>query len=73
MAEMATQTRRLRADEVPHIPIDDPASSGYKLVDGQLVTIMPAKPTHAWLLMEDVLPGFRLELRGVFESMPTPK
>lgn len=49
---MATQPRPLRADDVPHLPIADPASTGYELVDGELVAIMGASPEHAWLMNE---------------------
>jgi Uma2 family endonuclease len=49
---MATQPKRIRAEDVPRIPIDDPASTGYELVDGELIAIMGARPGHAWLIIE---------------------
>ena len=49
---MATHPHRLRAEDVPRIPLADPASTGYELVDGQLVAVMPAQRTHAWLSFE---------------------
>ena len=49
---MATQPRRLRADDLRHIPVDDPAVSGYELVNGELVPVMPANPHHAELIIE---------------------
>jgi Uma2 family endonuclease len=49
---MATQPRRLRADDLPHIPVADPAVTGYELVDGQLVPVMGANPHHAELIVE---------------------
>jgi Uma2 family endonuclease len=49
---MATQPRRLRADDLPHILPEDPAVSGYELVDGELVPVMPANPRHGELIVE---------------------
>lgn len=49
---MATQPRRLRADDLPHITVEDPALSGYELVDGELVPVMGANPPHAELILE---------------------
>jgi hypothetical protein len=37
---MATQRRRLRADDVPGIPITDPSIAGYELLNGELVPVM---------------------------------
>jgi Uma2 family endonuclease len=42
---MATNPRRLRAADVPYIPVTDPSISGYELVDGQLVPVMPSTRT----------------------------
>ena len=39
---MATEPRRIRAADVPHIPVTEPESTGYELVDGELVPVMPA-------------------------------
>jgi Uma2 family endonuclease len=49
---MATQPRRLRADDLPRIPVDDPDIVGYELVDGSLVPVMPANPQHSELIVE---------------------
>jgi len=49
---MATQPRPLRAEDVPHIPLADPASKGYELVNGELVSVTPANRPHAWLTGE---------------------
>ena len=49
---MATQPRRLRADDLSHINPEDPAISGFELVDGELVPVMPANPHHAELIVE---------------------
>jgi Uma2 family endonuclease len=49
---MATQPRRLRADDVPDIPITDTSIVGYELVDGELVPVMGALPAHGWLILE---------------------
>lgn len=49
---MATRPRRLRAEDVPRIPVTDPGITGYELVDGELVAVMPAKRPHAWLVAE---------------------
>jgi Uma2 family endonuclease len=54
---MATQPKRLRADDVPNIPVTDPDCTGYELVDGELVPVIPAKRTHSGLAVEVV---FRL-------------
>jgi Uma2 family endonuclease len=42
---MATEPRRIRAADVPHIPVTEPESTGYELVDGELVPVMPATRT----------------------------
>ena len=49
---MATQPRRIRAADVPHIPILEPESTGYELVDGELVPVMPATRTPSWVAGE---------------------
>jgi Uma2 family endonuclease len=49
---MATQPRRLRADDLSRITPEDPSISGYELVDGELVPVMPANPHHAELIVE---------------------
>jgi Uma2 family endonuclease len=49
---MAIQPHSLRAEDVPRIPVTDPAISGYELVNGELVPVMPAKRTHSWLAVE---------------------
>ncbi len=54
---MATNPRQLRADDVPQIPITDPAIKGYELVNGELLPIMGAKREHARLML---LVGARL-------------
>jgi Uma2 family endonuclease len=48
---MSTNIGRLRAIDVPEIPVPDDLS-GYELVDGQLVPIMPSKRRHSWLAVE---------------------
>jgi len=45
---MATNLRRLRAVDVPDVPVPDDIS-GYELVDGALVPVMPSKRRHSWL------------------------
>lgn len=45
MGHMATSPRRLRAEDLPHIPVLD-ESLGYELVDGELVPVMPAGLRH---------------------------
>lgn len=42
---MATNPRRLRAADVPYIPVTDPSISGYELVNGELVPVMPSTRT----------------------------
>jgi Uma2 family endonuclease len=49
---MAVPSRLLRADEVPGIPVQDPAITSYELVNGRLVPITGANPAHAWLMGE---------------------
>ena len=49
---MATAPRRLRAADVPYIPVDDPSISGYELVDGELVPVMPSTRTPAKTAVE---------------------
>jgi Uma2 family endonuclease len=49
---MATQPRRLRADDLLHVRPEDPSVSGYELVNGELVPVMPANPHHAELIVE---------------------
>jgi Uma2 family endonuclease len=51
---MATNRGRLRAVDVPEIPVPDDLS-GYELVDGELVPIMPSKRRHSWLAVELVV------------------
>jgi Uma2 family endonuclease len=48
---MATNVRRLRAVDVPDVPVPDEIS-GYELVDGELVPVMPSKRRHSWLSVE---------------------
>ncbi len=48
---MATQPRHLRAEDVPLIPVPDDIS-GYELVNGELVPVMPSRFRHAWLVFE---------------------
>ena len=49
---MASNPRRLRAADVPNVPIDDPLVNGYELVDGELVPVMQSFRRHAWLCVE---------------------
>jgi Uma2 family endonuclease len=49
---MATQPRRLRADDVPDIPITDPSIVGYELIDGELVPVMGARVSHGWWIIK---------------------
>jgi Uma2 family endonuclease len=49
---MATHPHRLRAEDVPRIPVTDPGITGYELVDGELAPVTPAKRPHAWLVVE---------------------
>ncbi len=49
MDHMATSPRRLRAEDLPYIPVLD-ESLGYELVDGELVPVMPASLVHNWVL-----------------------
>jgi Uma2 family endonuclease len=49
---MALPSRLLRADEVPGIPVEDPAITSYELVNGVLVPVSGANPAHAWLMGE---------------------
>ena len=53
--KMATNLGRLRALDVPDLPVPDELS-GYELVDGELAPVMPSKRRHSWL-------AFRLSLR----------
>jgi Uma2 family endonuclease len=48
---MATNLQRLRAADVPEVPVPDDIS-GYELVDGALVPIMPSKRRHSWLAVQ---------------------
>lgn len=45
---MATNLRRLRAVDVPDLPVPDDIN-GYELVDGELEAVMPSKRRHSWL------------------------
>jgi Uma2 family endonuclease len=49
---MATEPRRIRAAEVPHIPVAEPESTGYELVNGELVPVMPATRTPSRVGLE---------------------
>jgi Uma2 family endonuclease len=49
MEPMATSPRRLRAEDLPDVPVPD-ESLGYELVDGELVPVMPAGIPHNELL-----------------------
>ena len=49
---MDTQPRRIRAADVPHIPVTVPGSTGYELVNGELVAVMPATRTPSWVAGE---------------------
>jgi Uma2 family endonuclease len=49
---VASNPRRLRAADVPNIPVDDPLVSGYELVDGELVPVMPSYRRHSWCRFE---------------------
>ena len=51
---MATHSRRLRAVDVPNIPIPDELS-GYELVDGQLVPVTPSMRRHSWLAVQTMV------------------
>jgi Uma2 family endonuclease len=54
---MATHPKRLPADDLPNIPVTDPDCTGYELVDGELVPVMPALRPHGGIAAELV---FRL-------------
>ncbi|MBI4409010.1 MAG: Uma2 family endonuclease [Gemmatimonadetes bacterium] len=60
---MATQRRRLRAADLPEIPVEDPLVSGYELVDGELVPVTAAYAPHGRLVLElgSILEGFARE------------
>jgi Uma2 family endonuclease len=45
---MESESRGLKAVDVPEIPVPDEIS-GYELVDGELVPVMPSKRRHSWL------------------------
>src|SRR5688500_2439710 len=49
---MATEPRRIRAADVPHIPVTEPESTGYELVDGELLPVMPATRTPSRVALE---------------------
>lgn len=55
---MATQPRRIRAEDLPRIPVTEPGVSGYELVKGELVPVSPGKMPHARAM---VVVGSRLE------------
>lgn len=48
---MATQPRRLRAADLPGIPVEDPLVTGYELVNGELVSVTPAGAQHGQLML----------------------
>ncbi|MBI4521363.1 MAG: Uma2 family endonuclease [Gemmatimonadetes bacterium] len=51
LERMATQTRHLRAEDLPSIPVPD-GIAGYELVSGELVPVMPSLERHSWLVFE---------------------
>lgn len=51
---MATHPMHLRADDLLRIPVTDPDCTGYELVDGELVPVMPALRTHGGIAAEVV-------------------
>jgi Uma2 family endonuclease len=55
---MDNDSRGLKAVDVPTIPVPDDIS-GYELVDGQLVPVMPSKRRHSWLSAQLTVRLFR--------------
>jgi Uma2 family endonuclease len=79
MVHMATRPRQLRADDLPTIPVPD-EHSGFELVRGELVPIMPAGSIHGrvfgtlWARLRDYETATKLgmALTDTWTRIPLP-